>query len=209
MKALPPAHSAEFIQGARDKRQFPEPLGYELAFLGRSNCGKSSLLNYFLGRKALARVSSTPGRTREINFFKVSLAKDALSFLVSDLPGYGFAKAPIKMVESWRSLVESYLTEKRGQRALLLMDIRRGIQKEEDLLLGLLNTLEIPRILVLTKGDKLTSSERLKKLKSLKEELGGDVPLVVTSATTGLGRPELMREAIPEPFLGALIKYLA
>ncbi|MDR2340196.1 MAG: ribosome biogenesis GTP-binding protein YihA/YsxC [Deltaproteobacteria bacterium] len=209
MPTAPPALSADFVLGAASARQFPEPLGFELAFLGRSNCGKSSLLNYFLGRKGLARVSSTPGRTREVNFFKVILAKGAEPFWVADLPGYGFAQAPKAQVEAWGPLAESYLAAKRGQKAFLLMDARRKLADEERLLLGLLGDLSVPLILVLTKCDKLTRSETIKRRKELERELGGRAPVALSSALKGQGREGLMAQAIPSAFLGSMGAYLS
>jgi GTP-binding protein len=205
---LPPALDADFVLGAVSERQFPEPLGFELAFLGRSNCGKSTLLNYFLGRKGLARVSSTPGRTREINFFKVTLSRGASPFWVADLPGYGFASAPKAMVEGWRGLVESYLSSPRGQKALLLMDVRRSLATEETMLLDLLDHLSVPSILVATKCDKLTRSQAMAKERDLKEGLAGRAPLVLSSALDRLGREELMLAALPPECLGEAVKFL-
>jgi GTP-binding protein len=209
MTALPPSLSAEFAAGAASASQFPDPLGFELAFLGRSNCGKSSLLNYFLGRKALARVSSSPGRTREINFFRVALAKGAEPFWVADLPGYGFAAAPKAMVEGWRTLAESYLAAKRGQKALLLVDVRRKLAREEEMLLDFLDYVSIPGVLVATKADKLTRSELQKRERELRAALSGRAPLVLTSALKGQGRGALIKEAVPEECLGEMSRFLA
>jgi GTP-binding protein len=209
MPAAPPALSADFALGAASAGQFPGPLGFELAFLGRSNCGKSSLLNYFLGRKGLARVSSTPGRTREINFFRVTLAKGAEPFWVADLPGYGFAAAPKAQVESWRPLAESYLGAGRCRKAFLLLDARRGPAPEEGLLLDLAGGLSIPLALVLTKCDKLSRSEALKRKGALERALAGRAPVILSSALRRRGREELLREAVPAPFLGGMARFLA
>ncbi|MDR2459220.1 MAG: ribosome biogenesis GTP-binding protein YihA/YsxC [Deltaproteobacteria bacterium] len=193
---LPPALNAEFILGAVKSTKFPQPLDLELAFMGRSNCGKSSTLNRFVGRKSLARVSGTPGRTREINFFKVSWTKESSPFLIADLPGYGFAKVPKKMVESWEALVGSYLSAPRNQKAFLLVDSRRKITQDELMLLDSLDKLSIPTCVVATKSDKLSFSELSKTLALWKKELRSGVNTLAFSALTGRGRQELYNFAL-------------
>lgn len=176
---------------AASKRQFPEPAGFEVAVLGRSNCGKSSLLNRWLGRKAMARVGGLPGRTRLANFFRVVFAPGDSPMLVVDLPGYGYAAAPKATVESWRRLVEDYLAAERGPRlALILMDIRRSVQDEERDLIGWLSSLGLDYQVIGTKSDKLSSSRRDKALAVLGRELGGR-PMSFSSLT-GQGREELI-----------------
>src|SRR5207249_1110622 len=125
------SHSARFLAGAADPTQLPK-LGYpEIAFAGRSNVGKSSLLNRLVGQRGLARVSKTPGRTQQINFF---LIDEQLVF--ADLPGYGFARVPAGVQQQWKRLVEAYLTQRRQLCAVvLLVDLRRGIQAEDAMLL--------------------------------------------------------------------------
>jgi GTP-binding protein len=187
----PPAVKAEFMLSAAQARQFPEPAGFEVAVLGRSNCGKSSLLNRWLGRKSMARVGGLPGRTRLANFFKVVFAPGDPPMLVVDLPGYGYAAAPKATVESWRRLVGDYLSADRGPRlALLLMDIRRGAQDEERGLASWLSSMGIDYRIVATKSDKLPSARRSKALAALAKDLGGD-PLSFSSLT-GQGRERLI-----------------
>jgi GTP-binding protein len=198
------ALDAKFLVGASSNKQFPEPLSFELAFMGRSNCGKSSTLNRFIGRKSLARVSQTPGRTREINFFQVTVKKDLEPFLVADLPGYGFAKASDRLVKNWGSLVGSYLEAKRNQRAILLVDIRRSLVEDEFSLIDTLNLLEIPTVIVGTKSDKLSRSEAIKKLSLWKKSLKDPPPLLLFSALNGKGRADLAKGVFPESFLNSL-----
>jgi GTP-binding protein len=198
------AFQADFIAGAASPRQFPEPYPFEIAFMGRSNCGKSSTLNRFLGRKALARVSSQPGRTREINFFKVSWIKGTQPFLVADLPGYGYARAPGKTVRSWKDLVEGYLSQERGQRAALLLDARRDLAKEEFTLLRSLEELSIPSVLVATKADKLSRSQGALRLRAYRSSLGSlsdKVPVLLFSALSGRGKEELLKAIFPGSFI--------
>jgi GTP-binding protein len=187
----PPAVSADFVVSAASARQFPEPLGFEVAVLGRSNCGKSSLLNRWLGRKSMARVGGIPGRTRLVNFFRVVFAPGDPPMLVADLPGYGYAAAPKATVEGWRRLVGDYLEAGRGPRlALTLMDIRRGAQDEERHLAGWLASLGLDFRVVATKSDKLPPARRQKALAALARELGGE-PLAFSSLT-GHGREALI-----------------
>ncbi|MDR1083495.1 MAG: ribosome biogenesis GTP-binding protein YihA/YsxC [Deltaproteobacteria bacterium] len=192
-KDTPPAYSADFVVSAAAFKQFPEPLDFEVALLGRSNSGKSSLLNRFIGRKSLARVSGTPGRTRLINFFKIAWTKEEAPFYVADLPGYGFAAAPKDMVAGWQELVNSYLKAKRPNRlALLLMDIRRDPQIEEKNLVQWLKDLAIDFRLVATKADKLNSSARSKRLKIIQKDLQLPEPPLMFSALSGEGREVLI-----------------
>jgi GTP-binding protein len=166
-------------------------VGFEAALLGRSNCGKSSLLNRWLGRRALARVGAAPGRTRLINFFQVVWRVGEAPMHVVDLPGYGYAAAPKAMVESWRRLVEDYLQAERGPRlALILMDVRRGVQPEERRLADWLDELGLPFQVVATKADKLSGGRLTSSLAAIGRELGG-LPLAFSSLT-GRGREELL-----------------
>jgi GTP-binding protein len=189
--ATPPAVEALFQLSAASARQFPEPVGFEVAVLGRSNCGKSSLLNRWLGRKAMARVGGLPGRTRLANFFRVVFAQGDPPMLVVDLPGYGYAAAPKATVEGWRRLVGDYLSADRGPRlALLLMDIRRGVQDEERDLALWLSSLGLGFQVVATKSDKLPQARRRRALAGLDLELGGEA--LAFSSLTGAGREELI-----------------
>ncbi len=156
----------------------------QVAIAGRSNVGKSSLLNAVVGRKRIARVSGTPGKTREINFYRIDD-----SFYLVDLPGYGFARAPERVREAWKRLIEDYLTENaRLDGLVLLLDARRGVQPADRQLLAYLEEREVPVLVVLTKIDKLNRSGRARAIASVREDLGlpGD-QLLATSARTGEG----------------------
>ncbi|UQZ88764.1 YihA family ribosome biogenesis GTP-binding protein [Deltaproteobacteria bacterium Smac51] len=202
----PPALEADFIISAAAAHQFPEPELPELALLGRSNAGKSSLMNRWLGRKGLARVGATPGRTRLVNFFKITWNKGQPPFMMADLPGYGFAAAPKDMVAGWRKLVADYLESGRPLKmALLMMDIRRAPQDEEFGLLTWLNELSIPAWVIATKADKLSQAERSKRLNVIKkafaENLKLERPPLPFSATTGFGRNQLIETLIDSGLL--------
>lgn len=167
----------------------PEPLP-QVAFAGRSNVGKSSLLNMLAGRKGLAHVSKRPGKTRQINFFRVDRR-----FLLVDLPGYGFARAPERVREGWGALVERYLQETDELLGVVqLVDSRHEPTALDRQMLRYLARLRIPSLFVLTKADKLTRSERRERVRSAREELGvPDDQLLLTSAKTGEGRDDLLR----------------
>jgi GTP-binding protein len=161
----------------------------EVAFAGRSNVGKSSAINRLLGRRGLARTSSTPGRTQQLNFFGIN----ELLVLV-DLPGYGYAKVSKAAREAWRPLVESYLST-RGVLAgvILIVDVRRGLEEEEFQLLDFLATLAVPALVLATKIDKLNRGEQAKALKALADAGTGAVPVVPFSAVSGEGVPAVWK----------------
>lgn len=183
--------SASFTAGAARSDQVPEATDVvEIAFAGRSNVGKSSLLNMLLARKSLARTSSTPGCTRQINFFDVAVHGGPKLVFV-DLPGYGYAKVSKAESRGWKELLEGYLRERPTLRGVvILVDGRRGIEDEErDLLefLGLRPDLAI--VIAVTKLDKVQRSTHKAKLAAIARDAG--VPAVGTSATTKAGREEL------------------
>ncbi len=157
----PEVLGAEFLAEARDLRGLPPPGAPEIAFAGRSNVGKSTLLNRLAGRKALARTSKTPGRTRGIVFFNLELARKLPPLRFVDLPGYGYARVARDERESWQGLIEGY-AEGRPTLALfaVLVDARRGIDDEERQLYEWLGTINVPAQIVLTKVDKLSATER-------------------------------------------------
>jgi GTP-binding protein len=180
------SHRAEFVAGAARIDRLPPPALPEVAFAGRSNVGKSSLLNRLVGRRALARVSKTPGRTQQINFFAVD---ERMLFV--DLPGYGFARVPLAIKDQWRTLVEGYLTGKRPLRGVVvLIDVRRGIEVDDARLLDFLGAHDIPALLVVTKIDKLPRGARLRRLAELREQCA-DAELIAFSAVSGEGTAEL------------------
>jgi len=146
-----------FLKSAPALKFLPDPTAMEVAFAGRSNVGKSSLINALTSRNALARTSNTPGRTQELNFFDVG---DPLRFRLVDMPGYGYAKAPKDMVRAWRYLVNDYL---RGRpvlrRTFVLIDSRHGLKDVDDTLLDMLDDAAVSYRVVLTKADKVKASE--------------------------------------------------
>jgi GTP-binding protein len=183
----------EFLLSAPRLDHLPEADVPEIAFCGRSNVGKSSLLNALTGRKAIARTSVTPGRTQELNFFEVG---EPTQFRLVDMPGYGFAKAPVKVVERWRQLVRTYL---RGRavlkRTLVLIDARHGIKPVDAEMMTMLDEAAVGYRLVLTKADKIKASELAAVQAATEAEARkhpAAFPVVhATSAEKGLGIPEL------------------
>ena len=181
--------SLEFLGGMASPGGWrPDPVLPEVAFAGRSNVGKSSLLNKLIHRRKFARVSNTPGRTREVNFFKVN---DAFVFV--DLPGYGYARISKERRAEWRPLIESYLKTSPQLRGIVqLLDVRHDPTNDDRQMLDFLSELGVPTIIVLTKMDKLTATERAKRVPAISSILGLDSDQVVPfSATTGEGRDEL------------------
>ena len=171
---------ATFVGAASEPGRFPAPSFPEVAFAGRSNVGKSSAINRIVGRRGLARTSSTPGRTQQLNFFGID---DRL--VLVDLPGYGYAKVSQTARAAWRPLVESYL----GTRGVLvgvvlIVDVRRGLEEEEHQLLDFLAALAIPALVLATKIDKLNRSAQTKALRAL---AASELPVVPFSAVTGDG----------------------
>jgi GTP-binding protein len=147
----------EFLKSAPALKFLPDPGAPEIAFAGRSNVGKSSLLNALTGRRAIARTSVTPGRTQELNYFEVG---EPTVLRLVDMPGYGFAKAPPRLVEQWRRLVRDFLRGRQVlKRALLLIDARHGIKPVDAEMMQMLDAAAVGYRLVLTKADKVKASE--------------------------------------------------
>ena len=181
-----PKADARFILSATSPAQFPILRLPEFAFLGRSNVGKSSLLNVLAGVRKLAKVSSRPGRTQAINFFTIS---ETVTF--ADLPGYGFAKVPIPVQKSWKSLIEAYLVHRQELvLCFILLDARRGWMEKDLELRDWLSQQGRPYLAVATKIDKLNQSELHRGLAAIRREAGGTEP-VPFSAVTGQGAREI------------------
>ena len=180
--------SIEFLKSVYNPKDLPPPKLPEIAFLGRSNVGKSSLINAFLNRKKVARVSSTPGFTKAINFFTV----DNRFYLV-DLPGYGFAKVPPKLKQLWAKLVESYLTSVRDFRLLILIfDIRRNPDKLDTSLIDFVLSCQKPFCIVLNKIDLLKKKEVEKRKKEILNALKvEEVKVFLTSCKEKIGIDQL------------------
>ena len=181
--------STEFLVGAVSARQYSkEPLP-EFAFAGRSNVGKSSLIKSLLNRKKLVRISSTPGKTREINFFKINNA-----MMFADLPGYGFARVAPALQKKWKKMLEEYLGQRDPLIAIVfIVDIRRKPTELDLTLKEWLEELDRDYILVVTKADKLSASERQKQVKIIKTAFMGEHALdfIIYSSKNHTGRKEL------------------
>lgn len=193
------AGRVEFLKSAPALHFLPDPEAPEIAFCGRSNVGKSSLLNALTGRKAIARASVTPGRTQELNFFDVG---DPLVMRLVDMPGYGFAKAPPKVVEQWRRLVRDFLRGRHVlKRTLLLIDSRHGVKPVDAEMMKMLDEAAVGYRIVLTKADKVKASELADVLARTEVEArkhpAAYPHIHVTSAETKLGIEEL-RAAVLE-----------
>lgn len=166
----------------------PAPELPEIAFAGRSNVGKSSLLNRLVGHKKLARVSNTPGRTREVNFFRINDA-----FVIADLPGYGYARVAREQRREWKPLIEGYLADSPMLRGVvLLVDARHDPSTDDLLMREWLGELGAPTLVALTKTDKLRASEVAAREQALARALDvGEDQVVATSAESGKGRDDL------------------
>ena len=185
------AGETEFVKGVVAMSGLPDADRMEVCFAGRSNVGKSSLINALTGHKALARASNTPGRTQEINFFTAG----AEHYLV-DLPGYGYANAPLPVVEKWQRLLKQYLSGRQTlRRAFVLIDARHGVKKVDHEIMSLLDSSAVTFQCVLTKADKVKLVDREKVLDQVRGELAKHPAafpeLIVTSSEKGDGIPTL------------------
>lgn len=180
---------AAFLKTAVQASQYPPADRTEVAFAGRSNVGKSSLLNTLVNRKNLARTSSTPGRTQALNFFRVD---DRFTFV--DLPGYGYARVSQEVKKSWRGMVETYLRNRPSLKAVVvIVDIRRDLEEDDRSLMEWLRREGKEVIPVLTKVDKLTRKERVSRVAAMERELSEAVSQkpILFSAKTGEGRKDI------------------
>lgn len=182
-------HSAKYLKSAMGPDDYPKNRYPEFAFVGRSNVGKSSLLNSLLGRKGLAKTSGTPGKTQTVNFFDINEA-----FYFVDLPGYGYAKVPLAVKKKWGAVVTAYLQDREPLRlVVLLVDARHPPNNNDAYMLEQLDSAEVPTLIVATKSDKLKRSQRNACWKAIREslELDEDALIIPFSAVTQEGRGDI------------------
>ena len=181
--------SARFVKSAKQANDFPKDRKPEIAFCGRSNSGKSSLLNALTNSQGLARTSSSPGRTQLINFFLV----DGQTYYV-DLPGYGYAKVPKGIRDTWGEMVEGYLRNREPLKlAIMLVDSRIPPTDSDQTMKGWLDHFGIPNLIVLTKSDKISRNELTKALKTCAETLQTK-EIIAFSAVTGFGKEAVLKK---------------
>lgn len=183
--------NADFLKGVVAMNGLPGDDRVEVCFAGRSNVGKSSLINALTGRKGLARASNTPGRTQEINYFTL-----AESHYLVDLPGYGFANAPLPVIEQWQKLLKRYLSGRAClRRAFVLIDSRHGVKAVDDEIMSLLDSSAVTFQVVMTKADKVKEKDREKIMdqvrKALSKHPAAFPEIVMTSSEKGWGLPTL------------------
>ena len=181
------SRETSFVKGVVDMQGLPSQDKIEVCFSGRSNVGKSSLINALTGRKGLARASNTPGRTQEINFFSIP----ETHYLV-DLPGYGYANAPIKVVEKWQNLLKQYLAGRQSlRRAFVLVDARHGVKKVDTEIMSMLDSSAVTFQVVLTKLDKVKEKDQENILEqvrtSLQKHPAAFPDIILTSSEKGWG----------------------
>ena len=183
--------SAEFLTSAFKMPDWPKQTKPETAFVGKSNVGKSSVINSLLGQKRLVKISSSPGKTRSINFFEINK-----KFIFTDLPGYGFAKGDKKEIAGWKKMVEEYLTQRTTLRALVhIVDIRRKPNELELELVDWLKGADLEHVIVANKSDKLSNSKCAASAKEI-EKLLGKKPILY-SVLKGKGKKELWQTLMP------------
>jgi len=186
------ASPCEFFYAAQALEHLPEPRGIEVAFAGRSNVGKSSLLNALTARKGLARVSHQPGRTRQLNFFQL----EAAPIVLVDMPGYGYAEAPKAVKRDWQGLMLDFLRGRPNlRRVFLLLDARIELKASDSVVMELLDQSAVAFQIILTKADDVKAAALRKKqdeIRALTKEHPAALPgIITTSSTTGLGMDEL------------------
>lgn len=191
-------HNVEMVRAVGSWAQLPEDGRTELAFVGRSNVGKSSLLNYLIGRRALARTSNTPGKTTTLNFYLANADPQGHGgFYLVDLPGYGYAKVSKAQRAKWMQLIGRYVTERESLGVVFhLIDSRHPPTKLDEELLALLRGGPVPYVLLLTKADKLGKNQQRSRAAQLKKRLAGmglDLPVVLTSAEEKEGAEEIWK----------------
>lgn len=181
-------NNAQFIKSALKAVDYPHHTLPEIAIVGRSNVGKSSLINYLFNRKSLAKVSATPGKTTLINFFNIDDA-----FMLVDLPGYGFAKRSKTEQENWAKAIDTYLTQRKQLKAILfLLDLRRSPSEDDHEFFNWASYSEMELIFVLTKADKIPKTKRLGQAKKILQAFNNQKGYhIITSSSSGIGRDEL------------------
>jgi GTP-binding protein len=187
-------HSLEFLGGMASSQGWrPETVLPEIAFAGRSNVGKSSLINTLLRRSRAARVSNTPGRTREINFFKIND-----QFVLVDLPGYGYARISKERKAEWKPMIESYLGSSANLRGIVqLLDVRHDPTKDDLQMFEFLARVGVPTMVVMTKTDKLSKAQARSRITAITASLGlEDEQVIPFSAVTGEGRDDLAESVL-------------
>jgi GTP-binding protein len=189
-----------FVKSAPRWPDLPDDGRPELAFVGRSNVGKSSLLNYLVGRRALAHTGQRPGKTTALNYYLVNSSPEGQGgFYLVDLPGFGYAKTARKERERWQALIGRYIVEREPLQVIFhLIDSRHAPTKMDEELLAILREANAPYVIVLTKADKLSKNQqqnRIRDLKSYLAERGLDLPIVLTSAEKKQGAEELWQWA--------------
>lgn len=190
------ARNWEFIRGVPSMKFLPPEGPLEISFAGRSNVGKSSLINALVNQKGLARTSNTPGRTQELNYFIPANSGEIPDLAIVDMPGYGYAKAPKSQVEAWTKLVFSYLRGRSTlRRVFVLIDSRHGIKKNDEEVLDMLDTAAVSYQIVLTKTDKIKQSAldllNVKTLKQISKRAAAFPDILLTSSEKGRGIAEL------------------
>ncbi len=186
------AGPCDFLKGVVAMDGMPPADRIEVCFAGRSNVGKSSLINALTGRKALARASNTPGRTQEINFFELGVPDNGTERYLVDLPGYGYANAPLAVVEKWQRLLKRYLSGRPNlRRAFVLMDARHGVKPVDEEIMSLLDSSAVTFQCVLTKADKIKDKDRDPMLAQVRSRLAKHPAaypeLILTSSEKGDG----------------------
>jgi GTP-binding protein len=187
--------SAEFVISAVKPEQYPDGDQPEIALAGRSNVGKSSLINRLINRKNLARTSSKPGKTQTLNYYHING-----QFYFVDLPGYGFARVPHAVKVQWSKMIESYLSKRENLKLVLhLVDIRHAPSKDDIAMYEWLKHYGLPRVVIATKADKIARGQWLKHMKIIREalHLEPSVPFIPFSAETGQGKDELWQAIMP------------
>jgi GTP-binding protein len=183
--------SAEFVKSTVWPPQYPPAIMPEIAFVGRSNVGKSSLINTLVGRKNLAKTSNTPGRTQLINFFTIN---EKISFV--DLPGYGFAKVPQSVKKDWGDMIEAYLRERQSLcLVILILDIRRDPSEDDLSLRDWLTRYRIPYLYILTKSDKLSNNQAIARKRAIEKNLqvSSEKKPILFSAKTQKGKEDIWK----------------